>query len=195
MPRVSREQADKNRERIEAVSAQLFRERGLNGVSVADLMAAAGLTHGGFYGHFESKDELASIACRRAIEHMGQIWEKYIAAAAGDRLAARTAIVTQYLGTEHRDNPGLGCATAALAGDVAREAPDGPVRGGFIAGLKEMVAMWATQLTTRDAEKKRRQALAQVSTLVGALILARAAQGDPLSDEILDAAIEDLVDA
>jgi TetR/AcrR family transcriptional repressor of nem operon len=71
MPRVSREQADKNRAVIEAASARLFKEHGINGISAADIMATAGLTHGGFYGHFDSKVELAAIACARAFEGIG----------------------------------------------------------------------------------------------------------------------------
>ncbi len=194
MPRASREQAEKNRERIEEMSARLFRERGLNGVSVADLMASAGLTHGGFYGHFESKEELAAIACARAFEQTRQSWVKRIASSGGDRRAALADIVDHYFGADHRDNTGTGCAMAAFAGDVAREAAGGPVRSGFIAGLKGMIATWTSLLSARDAEKKRRQALVQVSTLVGALILARATRGDPLSDEILEAARDVLAD-
>ena len=74
MPRVSKEQTDLNRSAIENVSAKLFREKGFNGVSVSDLMAAAGLTHGGFYGHFSSKDELAAVACANAFDHAVERW-------------------------------------------------------------------------------------------------------------------------
>ena len=74
MPRVSREQTDKNRLLIEAASARLFKEHGFDGVSVADIMASAGLTHGGFYGHFESKDELAALACAKAFEESAARW-------------------------------------------------------------------------------------------------------------------------
>src|ERR1700712_5572689 len=75
MPRVSRAEADSHREAITDASARLFKERGLKGVSVADLMGAAGLTHGGFYGHFESKDALAAVACAKAFEQSGTRWQ------------------------------------------------------------------------------------------------------------------------
>ena len=78
MPRVSKEQTDRNRLLIEAASARLFKERGLNGVSVTDIMASAGLTHGGFYGHFESKDELAAVACERAFGESVVRWRALV---------------------------------------------------------------------------------------------------------------------
>lgn len=98
MPRVSKAEAEKNRAIIEQVSARLFREQGFHGISVADLMSAAGLTHGGFYGHFESKDALAAIACERAFEESVERWRKRVDAAP-DRAAALESLLDGYLST------------------------------------------------------------------------------------------------
>src|SRR5450755_3770239 len=96
MPRVSRAEAESHREQITDASARLFKERGLKGVSVADLMGAAGLTHGGFYGHFESKDALAGIAVAHAFEQSAERWHKRIAGKLDDP-ARRAALVDKFL--------------------------------------------------------------------------------------------------
>src|SRR5215475_15284106 len=100
--RVSREQASKNRKRIVDAAGQLFCERGFDGIGVADLMKAAGLTHGGFYGHFKSKEDLAAEACSRA---MARAAEKWAALARMPRGDARAEIVKQYMTESHRDGP------------------------------------------------------------------------------------------
>lgn len=187
MPRVSRVQTAANREAIETVSARLFREQGLNGVSVADLMGAAGLTHGGFYGHFDSKDALAGAACEHAFQQSRQRREKW-RNHAPDAETARHAFIERYLSTSHRDNPGTGCPVAALAADVGREARDKPVHGAYLAGMKSMVDEIASGCDADDAQQRRDAALVQIATMVGALILARATKGDPLSGRILAAA-------
>ncbi|WP_338019008.1 TetR/AcrR family transcriptional regulator [Cupriavidus gilardii] len=128
MPRSSREKAGQNREAIEQASSRLFRERGLTGISVADVMGAAGLTHGGFYSHFASKDALAATACDRAIAEALDRWRQRIDAHPGDADAARAAVIGPYLSERHRDAPRGGCAGVALAADVARESADKPVR-------------------------------------------------------------------
>ena len=188
MPRVSQQQTDLNRIAIENASAALFRERGLNGVSVADLMAAAGLTHGGFYGHFSSKDGLAAVACARAFEGSGARWDRRFETLP-DPEARRMAYVDGYLAPTSRDRPGSGCAAAALAGDVAREAPDKPVRVAYLDGVKAMQSrLAALQAPGTEADVAQRQALVDMATLVGALLLSRATRGDPISDEILASA-------
>src|SRR5436190_5640571 len=121
--KVSREQAAQNRERILDAAAQLFRERGFDGIGVADLMKEAGLTHGGFYGHFSSKDDLiAQATAGELTRSLGQ-WSKVAERAPGDPLAA---IAAAYLTSAHRDDPGTGCVIAALGPDVARQSK--PVR-------------------------------------------------------------------
>ena len=192
MARVSRAQAGRNRIAIEEASSRLFREQGINGVSVADLMAAAGLTHGGFYGHFESKDALAAIACARAFANSAAAWKKR-SRKNPDRDAARAAIIAGYLSARSRNASGIGCPLAALAADVAREPADKPVRQAYLAGLNELLEIFAGLQRSADAERDRSRALAELSTMVGALVLARATQGDRVSDEFLVAARQQLI--
>lgn len=191
MARASRAVADRHRTAIEAASARLFREYGLHGVSVAQVMADAGLTHGGFYGHFPSKDALAAAACKRAFEESDLRWRQRIAAAGDDHQAARRSLVEPYLSPAHRDHAGLGCPASALAGDVAREPADKPVRRAYLEGLKALIETWQSTAPGID----RQAALMDLATLVGAITLARATTGDPLSDDILDAARAGMLDA
>src|SRR3979490_1853008 len=116
--KVSREQAAANRERVVEVAGKLFRERGFDGIGVADLMQAAGLTHGGFYGHFKSKDDLAAQACSRGPGRPSQKWARRAELSAGD---ARAELIKQYLSEAHRDASGNGCVLAALGSDAGRQ--------------------------------------------------------------------------
>ncbi|MCQ8234532.1 TetR family transcriptional regulator [Pectobacterium carotovorum] len=185
MARVSKQQMERNREEIIQVSSQLFRERGLNGVSVNDLMAAAGLTHGGFYGHFASKDELAAIASRKALEDSRSRWQEITQHA--DQPDLQT-MVEHYLSPAHRDGAKDGCALTALASDIARESEDKPVREVYLSGVRAMLDRLESLSTIEDKEQRRLHALAQFALLSGALTLARATAGDPLSDDFLIAA-------
>ncbi|MEL0581035.1 TetR family transcriptional regulator [Pectobacterium punjabense] len=185
MARVSKQQMERNREEIILVSSQLFRERGLNGVSVNDLMAAAGLTHGGFYGHFASKDELAAIASRKALEDSHARWQEISQHA--DQHDLQT-MVEHYLSPDHRDSAKNGCAITALASDVAREGEDKPVREVYLSGVRAMLDRLEALSTIEDKEQRRLHALAQFALLSGALTLARATAGDALSDDFLSAA-------
>ena len=187
MPRVSREQADNNRIAITDASARLFRERGIDNVSVAELMAAAGLTHGGFYGHFESKDELAAEACRWAFGRSAERWRKRVDEKS-DRSLARDALTDHYLSAQARSNPGASCPAAAFAVDVARESADAPVRAAYAAGVEELLKVLASVQETDVPHGDREGALADLATMVGGLILARATEGKPISDEFLAAA-------
>lgn len=174
MPRVSQEQAKLNRQRVVETAAMLMRERGLHGVGVADIMKAAGLTHGGFYGQFENKDALAAEAFDWALQQNGY-----------DGLQA---FVSMYLDRGHVASPGLGCPIAALANDVTREGPASPVRQRFTQGVRRMADLIGRLLPAASAERQRRQALATISTMVGAVILARAVNDKALSAEVLEAA-------
>ncbi|GKV92431.1 TetR/AcrR family transcriptional regulator [Pectobacterium carotovorum] len=185
MARVSKQQMERNREEIIQVSSQLFRERGLNGVSVNDLMAAAGLTHGGFYGHFASKDELAAIASRKALEDSRSRWQEITQHAGQHDLQT---LVEHYLSPAHRDGAKDGCALTALASDIARESEDKPVREVYLSGVIAMLDRLESLSTIEDKEQRRLHALAQFALLSGALTLARATAGDPLSDDFLIAA-------
>lgn len=182
MGRVSQAQARENRERIVATAARLFRERGITGVSVADVSAAAGLTHGGFYKQFESKDALVEEAIAHAFtEQASRIG--VTGAPLDDE--ARGAFLTNYLSPEHRDEPGAGCPSAGFAGDVAREAGGEAARETYADGV-----LAYARLLGGDGEPD----LAAVSTMVGALILARATAGTDLSEQLLRAAKEALVE-
>ena len=185
--RVSREEAAASRERILAAASQLFREKGLDGIGVADLMHHAGLTHGGFYGHFRGKDELAALACARAFEQSAARWQQRIDAAP-DRGAALASIVENYLSTRNRDGAGTGCPLSALATDVAREPAPKPIRRAFLDGLDRLVDLLAGLEETGSDARDRALALAQLSTMVGALVLARATRGARVSGELLEAA-------
>ena len=182
--RVSREQAAENRDRIIDVAGRLFRERGFNGIGVANLMKAAGLTHGGFYGHFESKDDLEVQACARALARTSERWN---AVAANAAEAPLDALLDSYLSGRHRDGKGEGCIYAALAADVARQ-ENPTLRCCFTEGLRSSIDTLVRIIPGRSRAARRQKALACLSTLVGALILARAVDDAELSDEILAAA-------
>jgi TetR/AcrR family transcriptional regulator, transcriptional repressor for nem operon len=187
MPRASKEQADLNRTAITEASARLFREHGVDNVSIAELMAAAGLTHGGFYGHFESKEVLAGEACRWAFGRSVERWKKRI----GDKVdssAARAALIDNYLSSQSRSGPDGSCPATSLAGDVARKSTDSPIRASYVAGLEELLKVLASVQETGAPRSDREAALADFATMVGGLMLAKATQGAPISDEILGAA-------
>jgi TetR/AcrR family transcriptional repressor of nem operon len=195
MPRVSKKQAEQNHQEVVAAAARLFRERGINGVSVPALMAEAGLTHGAFYGHFASKEELAAAACTHAIEQSGAIYDGLLERHNGDQSAALGEFVKRYASRLHRDRPGLGCPIAALADDASREEFKGPVRKAFAAGVERMIERLRPLLGRRGKPAAREEALADVALLVGALVLARATKGHPVSDEVLLAARKALTPA
>jgi TetR/AcrR family transcriptional regulator, transcriptional repressor for nem operon len=182
--KVSREQAAENRERIIDVAGRLFRERGLDGIGVANLMKAAGLTHGGFYGHFESKEDLEVQACARVL---ARTTETLQAMAARDPQAPLNGFLDRYLSAGHRDGPGEGCIYAALASDVARQNSPA-LRRTFTAGLRPFIDTLVRIVPGRSRAARRQKALACLSAMVGALILARTVDDPALSEEILAAA-------
>src|ERR1700683_2239664 len=128
--RVSREQAALNRDRIIDAAGALFRAKGFGGVGVADIMKAADLTHGGFYGHFSSKDDLVAQASKRAMVRAATNWERVVASAPDAPFAA---LLKHYLSERHRDDPGKGCVFAALAADASRSGK--VVRNAFAVGV------------------------------------------------------------
>lgn len=185
MPRVSRQQAELNRQKIEQTSSSLFREQGFNGVSVADLMAAVGLTHGGFYANFASKDELVAIASEKAFEQAYARGEQRVASKSPQE--AMQLMIDAYLSERSRQDVGSSCPIATLAADVAREAPDKPVRKVYVDGLEKYLTLFYGLQNTGDPAQDQRQSLQQVSMLVGALLIARATNGGALSDAVIDA--------
>src|SRR5690349_8991117 len=116
--KVSREQAAENRERVIDIASRIFRERGFQGIGVADIMKAAGLTHGAFYGQFASKEDLMEKATMRAFDGAEALWAKLARDAPDDPVGA---IAAQYLSTQHRDHPELGCVVASLGPELARQ--------------------------------------------------------------------------
>jgi TetR/AcrR family transcriptional regulator, transcriptional repressor for nem operon len=180
--KVSREQAVANRERILDVASRLFRERGFDGIGVADLMEHAGLTHGGFYGHFASKEALMAQACERALASSVVKWTKLSARAEGKPLSA---IAKYYLSARHRDDPGAGCAVATLAVDAPRLGSD--VRRAVTKGVRSLIEVLAGVVPGKSRAAKRRLALNTFASMVGALVLARAVNDAELSEEILKA--------
>ncbi|MEG0675720.1 MAG: TetR/AcrR family transcriptional regulator [Comamonas sp.] len=183
--KVSKAQAAENREGIVDAAARLYREKGLDGVGVAEITRDAGLTHGGLYRHFESKDALAREACLRAFEWTITPLDGLAPHAADAASAAKFhAMVHSYLSANHRDHPGEGCPAAALAADAARAGPE--MSEVFAQGVERNIQRFMGVLQGDDAAK-RTQTIATLSSMVGALVLARAtAAGNPaLSEEIL----------
>ncbi|MBR0657230.1 TetR/AcrR family transcriptional regulator [Plastoroseomonas arctica] len=173
--RVSKQQAAANRERILDEAARLFRERGLAGVGVDALAAAAGMTHGSLYSQFGSKERLAGEAMRHALAG---------SAARSDQAADLQAYAESYLSTRHRDAPGSGCVLATLAAEAARQ--DGAVRESVTAGVRRMASRIAGLLAKRRAGDEA-AALGVAATMVGAMVLARAVDDPALSEQILAA--------
>jgi TetR/AcrR family transcriptional repressor of nem operon len=178
---VTREQAAANRRKILDVAGTLFRRHGFDGIGVADIMKGAGLTHGGFYGHFGSKDDLAAETCARVLGNQG--WAEKLTGAPRPSLGA---LVRGYLSPRHRDDPGHGCLLAALGSDVVRQPR--AVRRAFTEGLRSRLDTLRTLLPGRSPAARREKALATMAGLVGALMLSRAVDDPKLSDEILEAA-------
>lgn len=184
--KVSKAQAAENREGIVDAAARLYREKGLDGVGVAEITRDAGLTHGGLYRHFESKDALAREACLRAFEWTITPLEALEPSQKADETTQQRihALVHAYLSTTHRDHPGEGCPAAALATDAARAGPE--MSEVFAQGVERNIQRFMQVLEGNDAAK-RTQTIVTLSSMVGALALARAtAAGNPaLSEEIL----------
>jgi len=180
--RVTREQAAQNRERVLDTAAKLFRERGFAGIGVADLMKSAGLTHGGFYGQFESKEDLMAQASARALEASLNRWHRLADRASASPLSA---VTSAYLSSAHRDRPGDGCLLAALGAEASREGP--AVRRAVTEGTRSYVEMLAGLVPGRSKDARRERALATFASMVGAIVLARAVDDAALSREILQA--------
>ena len=172
--RVSREKAVENRERIVETASRMFREGGFEGVGVDAIMNAAGLTHGGFYGHFGSKDELAAEAVARALERSVEKQSRY---------TNLSDLVLEYLSEQHCTDIANGCAIAALGADMARQRD--AVRRGLTAHVRAQLDHFARLLRNGPAANRRKRAITTLAGMVGALTLARAVDDPALSKEIL----------
>jgi TetR/AcrR family transcriptional repressor of nem operon len=186
--RITQERMKENRDRVLDAAQALFREKGFDKVAVAELMQAAGMTHGGFYNHFGSKDEVEAAACARvfegAVERIGAIAE---IVDLEERRRAFDAYRSRYVSVAARDAPGPACPMIAFAGDMSRRPAE--VQAVFARGLGEYLEAYARAYAEPDA---RAAAIRDYAALAGALILARGvARQDPeLSNEILCAARE-----
>src|SRR6195256_4694479 len=163
----------------------LFRQRGCDGIGVADIMKRAGLTHGGFYDQFASKDALAAETTARVLGKTG--WQERLTGKADPSFGD---VVRAYLSPRHRDDPGTGCLISALGSDAARQPR--AVRRAFTDGVRGRIDSWLKLVPGRSQAARREKALATIAGLVGALILARAVDDPALSDEILEATAAEL---
>jgi TetR/AcrR family transcriptional repressor of nem operon len=155
-------------ERIVKEASRLFRERGFENVTVSEVMKAAGLTHGAFYAHFDSKEELQAAAVvygqKVALGRMQRSNDK----------KSKGSFVDRYLSRWHRDNPGDGCTMAALAQEVARSTPE--LKAAFEQGLENILSAEGGN---------RKEAIFRAAAMMGGVVLARAVQDPRLSEEIL----------
>ncbi|WP_292986026.1 TetR/AcrR family transcriptional regulator [Pantoea sp.] len=167
--KVSKEQVRENRVRVVETASALFRQRGYDGVGVAELMSAAGLTHGGFYKHFGSKEDLLAEAMTCG----------FVQSAEKTEGVSRDAFIAYYLSRQHRDDMGKGCVMSALGTDAARQSES--IRETFAAGIERQIAVLESENVTRE------ELLTTIAQLVGALMLSRACpESSGLADEILE---------
>ena len=187
--KVSKETVEQNRERVIDTAAMLLRERGIDGIGIADLMNAAGLTHGGFYRQFKSKDDLVVQAVKRAYDSMSDDLRQRLEAATGSPLET---LVRHYVSDYHRDDPGHGCSLTALAADAARR--DDPVLRSFFGNIvSSYIELLTTLAPGSDRKTKRSAAIAILAEMVGSVILSRVVPDPTLSGEIIDTVANDLV--
>ncbi|WP_192805170.1 TetR/AcrR family transcriptional regulator [Noviherbaspirillum aerium] len=181
MPKSNKVTADCNRQRIVEKASSLFREKGIENVTVAEVMQGASMTHGGFYKHFASKAALAAEACAGAY---GQVEKARKTWLDGEGRHTLTTFIENYLSVRHCDNPGHGCPIAALASDVARAPENAQLHMEYLAGLEAVVAELNTRIEHSHPEKEH-SALGILATLVGALVISRATKGSPISEQVL----------
>jgi TetR/AcrR family transcriptional repressor of nem operon len=181
--RNSKVEKAKTHKRIVAIAAKRFREEGIAGIGIADLMKEAGLTVGGFYKHFKSRDDLVAEAIGSALE----VWKCQVnGAASGGPPVTYESLVDDYLSEAHRDHPGTGCAVSALAGDIARS--DKRTRAVVTRQIRDNLELVATLIQggkQKDKGSARSQAVLAYCALVGAMAVARAVSHEQLSREIL----------
>ena len=179
--RYSKEHKTQTHARIVKRASVKLREKGAHGIGVADLMKEAGLTHGGFYAHFDSRDALVIEAFTHAMDRSTEHWRKQTEATPAEKRLS--TIVNSYLSTLHRDNPGQGCAVPTLGAEIARESTK--TRRAFAVRMQQMIEMLAKQFHGVPPKTARKQAMAAMATMMGSLVMARIAGGSELSDDIL----------
>lgn len=188
MKRTHSKSKEATHDRIVETAARAIRRSGYNGTGVADIMKEAGLTHGGFYAHFASRDAMLAEAADRAGRESVELMERVVAMTPPDKVLQ--AMAQAYLSKEHLESIETGCATAALGSEMPRQASE--VRRAATRRIKEMIDLVARQMPDWGQPSAHERALATVSTMVGALILARAVDDARLSDALREAALRQL---
>ena len=188
--RYSREHKLETHARIVKKASVRLREKGAHGIGVADLMKEAGLTHGGFYAHFDSREALVIEAFTHAMDRSTERWRKLAEQTPPEKRLAM--IVNTYLTPLHRDDPGHGCSIPALGAEIARESPK--TRRAFAGRLEQMIDTLAAQLPGVPRKAARKQAMAAIATMMGTLVLARVAGNGGFSDELLGAGRDAVLD-
>lgn len=183
--KVTREQALLNRQRVVETAGRLFREHGFDGVGIADVMKAAGLTHGGFYAQFPSKEHLMAEAATCASEETDNQWRETLERTRQESLSGFAEF---YLSADHRDHPAIGCVVSTLGVDVARQGA--LVRTAFTNSVKRIFGLLESLVPDRVQKARRSKAIASFAAMVGGVVLARGVNDEALSDEILKAVSE-----
>src|SRR5690348_2567885 len=187
--RVSRIQAAENRQTVINVASRLFRERGFDGIGLKDLMEGAGLNQGAFYKQFESKENLAAQASRRALESASERWSSAIAENPDDPFGA---VIAFYLSAGHREEKLDGCPVVALGSDAARQGAS--VKAAFEEGIKAYLEVLGPLLPEIDGTDTNGRAMVVLSTMVGAMTLSRAVNDPDLAQAFLSSAVEHVRD-
>jgi TetR/AcrR family transcriptional regulator, transcriptional repressor for nem operon len=177
----SKLEAAKTRRRIVKTAAAEFRRNGIHATGLSDVIAAAGLTHGGFYRHFDSKDQLVAEACAAAMESAGETTEASACHGVGND--ALEAIVTSYLSADHRDNQSEGCLLAGLGSELARS--DDKTRAVATAGFLKLVDVLTKQYRQTTPKIAKARALVAASAMIGAVMMSRIVTDPKLSAAIL----------
>jgi TetR/AcrR family transcriptional regulator, transcriptional repressor for nem operon len=178
--RMSREATAQSRDRILSAASKMVRERGVDATSIADVMQAAGMTNGGFYRHFRSKEEMIAAAIRTAFDEIADRFDRRLRQ--NGSAAAIEAYVNEYLSAVHVEHPDHGCPVAAIGADAGR--CRGAFAGEFIAGSEKLIARLSD--ASGDGAPERAEAICRLATLVGAVVIARAVGRGALRDEIID---------
>jgi TetR/AcrR family transcriptional repressor of nem operon len=184
--RYSKEHKQETHARIVKKASVRLREKGAHGIGVADLMKEAGLTHGGFYAHFDSREALVIEAFNYAMDRATAHWRKVAEQTPPEKRLA--TIIDTYLTPVHRDDPGHGCAVPTLGAEIARESPK--TRKAFAAKLEQMIDMMADQILDAPRKVARKQAMAALATMMGTIVMSRIAGNGELSDDVLSAGRE-----
>ena len=184
--RYSKEHKQETHARIVRKASVRLREKGAHGIGVADLMKEAGLTHGGFYAHFDSREALVIEAFAHAMDRSVEQWRKIAAETTPEKRLS--TIIDSYVSTVHRDDPGRGCAVPTLGAEIARESAK--TRKAFSAKLDQLIDVMADQIPDVPRKTARRQAMGTLATMMGTLVMSRVAGSGELSDEILAAGRE-----